>query len=511
MSSSSILLLFLFLLSISPLISYTYAEDIGDILKDTSTKIAEVLNDNSKEFSDGFRGVFRQVDDGGKHKSRSNGPRKIVIPLEKFRKIPFVDIWKRLSHIAEVSLSRAHRLKHKPKVDPVNATGVFPKSYGEYSISLSFGTPPQAIPLIMDTGSEIVWLPCTKEYTCIFCNSTPVANPLSAPDNMIKYEPLDSESFRQTTCDHPGCTYIQGRFTCKSCKPTNSTRSNCLEVCPRYALEYGSGMTNGTLLSDTLTFGDIKISDFVFGCSNFTFHIPAGIAGFGRGISSIPAQLGLRKFSYCLLSKTFNDTTKSSPLVLYDGSDSEDEDTDGINHTPFLQGPKRFPYYYIGLEKITVGGKKVQDVDEFITLHPNGSGGTIIDSGATFSFMGKQVYDKVVQEIDSQAADYKRAANVEKDVHLSPCYEVPKENASLPELGFHFRGGVKMDLPVMNTFWFIDTNETRVACLAVVTDRGKGGGGPAVILGNFQQQNYYVEYDLKHEHLGFRTQDCSED
>uniref|UniRef100_A0A0A9BIR7 Peptidase A1 domain-containing protein n=1 Tax=Arundo donax TaxID=35708 RepID=A0A0A9BIR7_ARUDO len=51
-------------------------------------------------------------------------------------------------------------------------------------------------------------------------------------------------------------------------------------------------------------------------------------------------------------------------------------------------------------------------------------------------------------------------------------------------------------------------------CLAVVTDISGGGagpigGGPAIILGSFQQQNYYVEYDLEKERLGFRRQPCA--
>ena len=48
-------------------------------------------------------------------------------------------------------------------------------------------------------------------------------------------------------------------------------------------------------------------------------------------------------------------------------------------------------------------------------------------------------------------------------------------------------------------------------CLTIVSDdvAGQGGAvGPAVILGNYQQQNFYVECDLENERFGFRSQSC---
>ena len=50
----------------------------------------------------------------------------------------------------------------------------------------------------------------------------------------------------------------------------------------------------------------------------------------------------------------------------------------------------------------------------------------------------------------------------------------------------------------------------RKEALAVtVAGAGDEGGGPAIILGSFQQQNYLVEYDLEKERLGFRRQPCA--
>ncbi|KAL7174036.1 hypothetical protein ACSBR2_033315 [Camellia fascicularis] len=74
----------------------------------------------------------------------------------------------------------------------------------------------------------------------------------------------------------------------------------------------------------------------------------------------------------------------------------------------------------------------------------------------------------------------------------------------------HFKGRAEVGLPLEN--YFVLAGDTAVR-LAVVTDgvTGPAGeGGPVVILGNFQMQNFYVEYDLKNERFGLRQQEsCS--
>lgn len=80
---------------------------------------------------------------------------------------------------------------------------------------------------------------------------------------------------------------------------------------------------------------------------------------------------------------------------------------------------------------------------------------------------------------------------------------------SLPELKFHFKGGAEMALPLANYFSIV--GEKDVICLTMVTDRDSGSElstGPSIILGNFQMQNLFVEFDLKNEKFGFRQQVC---
>lgn len=276
-------------------------------------------------------------------------------------------------------------------------------------------------------------------------------------------------------------------------------------------------MTGGIALSETLNFPNRTIPNFLVGCSVVSSRQPAGIAGFGRGRASFPSQLNLDKFAYCLLSRIYDDTARGSPLVLESssGSDSEKKTT-GLIYTPFIKNPvvpgrSAFSdYYYVGLRKITVGGQQVRIPFRFLSLDNEGNGGTIIDSGTTATVMTTEVWKPLAAEFESQLVkkmNYSRAPGVEVLTGLSPCFNVSsgRRRLKFPDLKLHFKGGAEVAVPLEN--YAVEVGGGVAACLMVVSDKF-GGGGPAIILGNFIWQNYYVEYDLRNERLGFKQQQC---
>ncbi|KAI4348902.1 hypothetical protein L6164_009567 [Bauhinia variegata] len=279
---------------------------------------------------------------------------------------------------------------------------------------------------------------------------------------------------------------------------------------------YGLGSTLGLLLSENLDFPEKIVSDFIVGCSFISVRQPAGIAGFGRGPQSLPSQMGLNRFSYCLLSRRFDDTPESSDLILESGS-SRDAKTQGLSYTPFhknpaVNNPAFREYYYLTLRKVIVGKQRVKIPYKFLVPDSDGNGGFIVDSGSTSTFMEKPIFDLVAQEFEKQMANYTRAKDVEAQSGLRPCYDIPakkSESLSFPELTFQFKGGAKMQLPSTNYIALV--GKDAVVCLTIVTDNVVApatNGGPAIILGSFQQQNFYVEYDLENERFGFRPQNC---
>ncbi|XP_010926882.1 probable aspartyl protease At4g16563 [Elaeis guineensis] len=452
--------------------------------------------------------------------SASLGP--VSLPLHRLSLAPHPEPFQRLAGLANASVLRASRLKNpKSAVHPTRAP-LFPHSYGGYSLSLAFGTPPQNIPLLLDTGSQLTWIPCTTSYQCRRC-----ASPANPAGPTAVFLPKSSSSARLIGCRNPKCSWIHSSellSRCKDCPSTNnSSSSDCPVVCPPYVLIYGSGSTAGVLLSESLSLPGRTATDFAVGCSVYSDRQPAGgIAGFGRGSPSIPAQLGLKRFSYCLISRRFDDDAAESGSVVLDGA--RDSSADAVSFTPFLKNPSPSAsgadlsafsvYYYVGLRKITVGGKKVKIPSSMLVPGPDGSGGTIVDSGTTFTYMEPAVLEPVAAAFtDRLAGRLNRSTTVERLAGLRPCFALPAAVAAakkleLPEMVLHFKGGAEMRLPLENYFAFAgESRKTAAVCLTVVSDSGVAGG-PAIILGNFQQQNYYMVYDLERERLGFRRQSC---
>lgn len=147
---------------------------------------------------------------------------------------------------------------------------------------------------------------------------------------------------------------------------------------------------------------------------------------------------------------------------------------------------------------------------KFLQPDFKGDGGCIVDSGSTFTFMERPVFDLVAQEFNRQMGNFSRARDVEAQSGLTPCYVIAsKKSVHLPELIFQFKGGAKMVLPSKNYFSLV--GKSGALCLTIVSDNVIGpalAGGPAIILGNYQQQDFHVEYDLENNRLGFRPQNC---
>ncbi|MQM13116.1 hypothetical protein Taro_046036 [Colocasia esculenta] len=372
----------------------------------------------------------------------------------------------------------------------------------------------ERIPLLLDTGSDLVWVPCTSSYQCSNCSFPPAGVPL--------FSPKASSSAKLLGCRNPKCAWLHAPKVldrCRDCPLNASAAAGCSRVCPPYVVVYGSGLTAGLLLSETMDVSERPggdVLDFVVGCSIFSTHQPpAGVAGFGRGPASLPSQLGLRRFSYCLISRIYDDQEGAMGDVVLEGA--AESSRDGLSFTPFLRNPAATAgspfsvYYYLGLRRITVDGAKVRIPHAALLPLPCGDGGTIIDSGTTFTYMEPRVFEPVAWAVAAAAAGrYNRSEALEQLTGLRPCFRLAGGGNRLPQLTFHWKGGAKMRLPPANYFALVGDEEA--ACLTLMTDAGDAGRrGPSIILGSFQQQNYYVVYDLEKERLGLRQQSCFED
>uniref|UniRef100_A0A7C9A7E3 Peptidase A1 domain-containing protein n=1 Tax=Opuntia streptacantha TaxID=393608 RepID=A0A7C9A7E3_OPUST len=198
--------------------------------------------------------------------------------------------WEFVSHITKSTLARAHHLKnpHSSSSSVLQGTDkvpLFARSYGGYSISLSFGTPPQTIPLVFDTGSSLVWVPCTSRYVCANCTFAHVD-----PSKIRTFKPKLSSSKSIVGCLSPKCAWLFGPDVKARCPDCGPNPANCSRPCPAYLIQYGLGATAGLPISDNLDLPHQVVQDFLFGCSVLSARQPEGIAGFGRAPPSLPTS-----------------------------------------------------------------------------------------------------------------------------------------------------------------------------------------------------------------------------
>ncbi|KAJ9695003.1 hypothetical protein PVL29_010477 [Vitis rotundifolia] len=439
--------------------------------------------------------------------SEDNIPATITIPLtstftSKLSTEPLVF----LQHLASASLSRAHHLKHG-KTSPLVKTSLFPHSYGGHTIPLSFGTPPQKLSFVVDTGSHVVWTPCTTHYTCTNCSFSDAA-PKKAPI----FNPELSSSSKILGCRNPKCVNTSSPDVHLGCPRCNGNSKNCSHACPRYRLHYGRGASSGYFLLENLNFPAKTIHKFLVGCTKSAARLPTSVAfaGFGRTMFSLPMQMGVKKFAYCLNSHDYDDTRNSGKLVL----DYSDGKTKGLSYTPFLKNPPDFPfYYYLGVKDIKMGNKRLRIPSKYLAPGSDGRGGLMIDSGFAYGYMTGPVFKIVTNELKKQMSKYRRSLEAETQSGLTPCFNFTgHKSLEIPDLIYQFRGGANMVVPGMNYLLMARLETSIVACFPMVTDAGNNTmeftPGPSIFLGNSQHVDYYVEFDLKNERLGFRRQTC---
>ncbi|KAL4570934.1 hypothetical protein LXL04_026599 [Taraxacum kok-saghyz] len=408
----------------------------------------------------------------------------------------------------------------------------------DYTMSFSLGSAPKrTVTLYMDTGSDTVWLPC-KPFTCIMCEGKFDPQSTPSPYNL-------STSAAPVTCQSRACSAVHSGLPTSDicatahCPLESIEMSECENYsCPDFYYAYGDGSFVARLYTDNLEISmsappSLVIRNFTFGCAHESLGEPIGVAGFGRGALSLPAQLAEfsphlgTQFSYCLVSHSFDTdrVRQPSPLILgrVESSISVNKAKrvgaprlDDFAYTPMLENSKHPYYYYVGLEAITVGKRRLPVPENMKKIDRKGNGGMVVDSGTTYSMIPEILYNSVASEFGRwMISGDKRARPVEDRTGLSPCFYVDAKGV-VPQMVFHFGGNSSVVMPRKNYFYeFTDGGDNgkvkrRVGCMTLMN----GGyfpdsGGPAGLLGNYQQQGLEVVYDLLKKRVGFAKRKCA--
>ncbi|CAI0389218.1 unnamed protein product [Linum tenue] len=345
---------------------------------------------------------------------------------------------------------------------------------GEYFTRLGVGTPPRNVYMVLDTGSDVVWLQCAPCKKC-YSQADPV------------FDPRRSSSYSRIPCDAPLCR----RLDSPGCNSRNQT---CL-----YQVSYGDGsFTYGDFSTETLTFRRTRVPRVAVGCGHDNeglFVGAAGLMGLGRGKLSFPSQTGRRfnrKFSYCLVDRSAS--SKPSSMVFGDRAVSRT-----ARFTPLVSNPSLDTFYYVELLGISVGGTRVPGIRaELFKLDPAGNGGVIVDSGTSVTRLTRPAYVSLRDAFRVGAATLKRAPDFSL---FDTCFDLSgKTEVKVPTVVLHFRGA-DVSLPAANYLVPVDTAGT--FCFAFA-----GTMGGLSIIGNIQQQGFRVVFDLAGSRIGFAPRGC---
>ncbi|KAI5070703.1 hypothetical protein GOP47_0015046, partial [Adiantum capillus-veneris] len=406
--------------------------------------------------------------------------------------------------------------------------------FGQYFAVMELGSPASEIAVIIDTGSEITWVQCEP---CLECSSQ-IRDPIFNPSRSQTYRKLQCHSnwCHDTSGLTIGCPKSRAFSSAVADKDDSSSFMNSTECI--YNATYGdNSVSYGELSVDTLTIPSasgraVAIPKFVFGCGRVNTGVEtdfnaSGLMGLNRGTHSIISQLGMQKFAYCLPDRSHN--IDAVGFVVFGNYHPPSKNTKGAidqaqpsfvreidkNGLPPMQYVKLLlnnksdfyaQSYYVNLTGVRIGEKLLDIPLQVFDIDPNtGDGGTIIDTGTSLTSFIDHAYKVFKETIRTQVSGDVRPIDIPELPSFDTCYTVGRGEGwpRVPEMYLQFDGGAtEVRLPDGNLWLQVGTEGDRnLYCLAFAT-AGEGTGGRNVI-GNFQQQNLMVDYDVVRAHIGF--------
>ncbi|CAI9770704.1 unnamed protein product [Fraxinus pennsylvanica] len=342
---------------------------------------------------------------------------------------------------------------------------------GEYFVRIGVGSPARSQYMVIDSGSDIVWVQCQPCSQC-YHQSDPV------------FDPADSASFAGVSCSSSVCDQVEN--------------SGCHAGRCKYEVSYGDGSyTKGTLALETLTIGHTQVQSVAIGCGHMNrgmFVGAAGLLGLGGGSMSLVGQLGGQTggaFSYCLVSRG----TDSSGSLEFGRSVLPI----GAAWVPLLRNPREPSFYFIGLSGLGVGGMRVPIGENIFRLTESGDGGVVMDTGTAVTRLPTAAYVAFRDIFLAETANLPRSPAISI---FDTCYDLNGfETVRVPTVSFFLSGGPILTLPARN--FLIPVDEKGTFCFAFAPSPSG-----LSIIGNIQQEGIQISFDGANGFMGFGPNVC---
>ncbi|KAI8564015.1 hypothetical protein RHMOL_Rhmol03G0151300 [Rhododendron molle] len=361
------------------------------------------------------------------------------------------------------------------------------------TVSLSVGSPPQNVTMVLDTGSELSWLHCNK-----------------TPATPSTFDPHRSTSYSPTPCSSSVCTTRTRDFTL----PVSCDTKKLCHATISYA---DATSVEGNLASDTFLIDGSGLPGTVFGCMDSGSSSnpdedakSTGLIGMNRGLLSFVTQMGFQKFSYCISGRD------SSGVLLF--GETNFPWLRPLNYTPMVQISTPLPYfdrvaYTVMLEGIRVSGKVLALPKSVFVPDHTGAGQTMVDSGTQFTFLLGPAYTALKKEFMQQTKGVLRVLEEPNFVFqgaMDLCYRVggSMPEAGLPTVTLMFRGA-EMSVSAERLMYRVPgmvRGSDSVYCFTF----GNSDllGIEAYVIGHHHQQNVWMEFDLAKLRVGLAEVRC---
>ncbi|XP_044478695.1 aspartic proteinase PCS1-like [Mangifera indica] len=361
-------------------------------------------------------------------------------------------------------------------------------------VSLPIGTPPQTQEMVLDTGSQLSWIQCHKKAAAASASTKKLSTPSTS------FDPSLSSSFSVLPCNHPVCKPRVADFTL----PTDCDENR---LC-HYSYFYADGtLAEGNLVREKFTFSPSQSTlPLVLGCAKDSSD-DQGILGMNVGRLSFASQAKVSKFSYCVPPRSSRvGFTPTGSFYL-----GENPNSAGFQYVNLLTFPQsqRMPNldplaYTVVLQGIRINGKKLNIPVSAFRPDASGSGQTIVDSGSDFTYLVDEAYNQVKAEVVRLVGPKLKKGYVGGASDMCFDGNALEIGRLIGDMVLEFDKGVEIVIPKER---MLANVEGGVNCVGI--GRSDMLGIPSNIIGNFHQQNLWVEYDLTNKRVGFGKADCS--
>ncbi|XP_026430892.1 aspartic proteinase CDR1-like [Papaver somniferum] len=368
--------------------------------------------------------------------------------------------------------------------------------------------------LLIDSGSDLIWTQCHGGHNYFYQDP-----PIYDQENSRTYHRIPCQNLNKCDAQH------------------------CEDGLCTWDEEYMSGSEiSGHLAYETLTLNSHtgaleSVEKIIMGCGidqrNFGpfFGVPeiregdhdfpppkpapgtapiAGILGLGQGSSNFSLVLQLdiediqRRFEYCLEAYDLPGIGYSHTYLRF-GFDAKIEEAPDVLTTPIIQDPNFETPYHLILKDISINDRSLRFQQSDFELKSDGTGGTIIDSGAPFTTMRMRHFKRVKQALVEYFVDSGiPLADPEPGRDFDTCFVLSSGFAAFPEMTFHFQ-----DADFVIRQWsgiFAYHIQERLFCLGII---GLDDDYPHdVIFGAMQQADKRIMYDLHAKVLKFTHEQC---